>query len=243
MNKTQSFSWVPPRIPNHPPVELLPLTGAWPTSETPRIASVPVFCTYASVAVRFSSVPVFQFFFPAAQLCGKMSKKLSQLKKTYQNLSHSHRLKVFSTLQRRENIEWKVFCLVAPNSKQQRQNAQEEAYCLFWSHFFRLDKKSWQNPDVCDVGHTFESVTMWDSHICHKTSQMLTNLVWLVQSLKPLFFRTHIIQIHVWRRPARDKFDLRWDWPPWEDLDSKAATLSIMPPALPSIYMSSRRYV
>jgi hypothetical protein len=41
---------------------------------------VAVFCTYASVAVCFSSGPV--FFFPAAHLCGKMSKKLSQLKKT-----------------------------------------------------------------------------------------------------------------------------------------------------------------
>jgi len=69
---------------------------------------VAVLCTYASVAVCFPSGP--EFFFHAAQLCGKMSKKkLSQQKKTYQKLSQSHRLKLFSTLHRTEDSECESF--------------------------------------------------------------------------------------------------------------------------------------
>jgi len=62
MNGTQSFSWVPPRIPNHPPVYRLPLTGpgAWPTSETPRTASVSV-----SVAIHYQCRSQSMIFFPS----------------------------------------------------------------------------------------------------------------------------------------------------------------------------------
>jgi len=115
---------------------------------------VAVCCTYARVAVGFPSGPV--CFLPAAQLCGKMSKKKpSQPKRPTKKLSQSHRLKVFSTLHRTEDSEasafwtwiqtknanstgFEVSCFVQSNTKQQWQNTQKEAYCLFWSHFFRL---------------------------------------------------------------------------------------------------------
>jgi len=87
--------------------------------------------------------------------------------------------------------------------------------CFGHTSFVSL-KKTWQDPDVCQ--------TVWDSHICHKTSQMITNLVWLVQSFKPLFFRptchTNICMICMIciTTACAWQFDLHCDWPSWEDL-------------------------
>ena len=58
------------------------------------------------------------------------------------------------------------------------------------SKFPFLYEQIWKisKNDLTDRGHKFESVTICDSHKCHKMSshtRMVTNSVWLVQYFKP----------------------------------------------------------
>ena len=67
---------------------------------------------------------------------------------------------------------------------------QKEAYSVCWSHFFGFAKKTkktrhlWPQSQVWKCLKVFEIVAICDNHRYHKTSQMVTNLVWLVQNFK-----------------------------------------------------------
>ena len=172
---------------------------------------VAVFCTHASVAVCFPPCPA--FVFPAAQLCSKLSKKKSSKhKKTYPKIVTITWAKILFDSPPYSRLG--VLLIQNPNVKRKQRRLQsflfgpiefqtasakyaKEAYCLFWPHFFRLAKKDWKHPDVCDVGHKFESLTMCDSHICHKSpdwSQILSD--WYNCFQKPLFFR-HLYRTYI----------------------------------------------
>jgi len=62
-----------------------------------------------------------------------------------------------------------------------REHPQKEAHSVF-GHTLLVSLEILKNPNIHDRGHKFQSVIICDRHRCLKMSQIVTNLVLLVQN-------------------------------------------------------------